>query len=340
GHYQGWDKNKSLPDVIAPLAGQMGNYIFIEDRIMKENWREALYLCVAACNDNDVDAILLAILRPLPGEIGTARSRALQAALCLAGEPNASENVANEVLIQLIERMKDLTGDTYSIDDDLIFELSSSRWTKLLEEYLFNSFFQCKRKEEHFYGICYEMVMQNKVSFEKASVFILIAEQAVKKSTMDSNKIYRLFIIVWERLYHFRHRSGASVSFTPKLQEIIAEIYAIGGERAVNVLKKIYSQDTEENIRRAALGGMAYNCKEETDRRLLSENFGGVTPFLNPQSPITAARIAQAAELLKQSQKEIARRYAKLAQHFGLTLEPEAFAIAEKNTSTMTDQPN
>ncbi|CAK8713710.1 PBS lyase HEAT-like repeat-containing protein [Candidatus Electrothrix aarhusensis] len=342
GHYQGWDKNKSLAEMIAPLAGQMGNYIFIEDRIMKENWREALCLCVAACNDNDVDAILLAILRPLPGEIGTARSRALQAALCLADEPNASEDVANDVLIQLIERMKDLIGDAYSIDDDLIFELSSSRWTKLLEEYLFNSFFQCKRKEEHFYGICYEMVIQNKVSFEKASVFILIAEQAVKKSTMDSNKIYRLFIIVWERLYHFRHRSrsGASVSFTPKLQEIIAEIYAIGEEPAVNVLKKIYSQDTEEKIRRAALGSMAQNCKEETDRKLLSEHFGGVTPFLNPQSPITAARIAQAAERLKQSQKKIASRYAKLAQYFGLILEPEVFAIAEESIHTEADHPN
>lgn len=334
GHYQVRDKSKSLAEVIAPLAGQVGDCRFVGNSMVKENWQEALRLCLAACNDDDVDAALLSILHPLPNETGTARGRAIQAASCLIDEPNVFENTANEVLTELIERMKEKINDGYIIDDELLFELSASRWSRLLEAYLSDKLFQCKREEEYFYGICYEMAMQNKVSFKRESVFIFIAEQSIKNSIIDSDKIYRLFIIFWQRLYHRRHRSrsGALVSFTPKIQEIIAEIYSIGEERAINVLKIIYSQETEENIRRAALGGMAKNCKEEANRRLLSENLGGIAPFLDPHAPITATRIAEAAERLEQPVEEIARRYKKLAQHFGLILEPEIFAMAEKKS--------
>ncbi|MGX9726926.1 MAG: NACHT domain-containing protein [Candidatus Electronema sp. VV] len=328
GHYQGRDKNKRLAEVIAPLAGQVGDYRFVGNSMVKENWQEALRLCLAACNDDDADAALLAILRPLPGETGTARGRAIQAALCLIDEPNVFENTKNEVIFELIERMKVPIKEAHVIDDELLFDLYSSPCGKILEEYLFDAFFQCKREDECFYGICYSMTMQNSICFEKSSVFIFIAGQAVKKSMIDSDKIYRLFVIFWERLYHRRHRSriGASVSVTPKLQDVIAEIYAIGDERAVNILKTIYSQDTGENIRRAALGSMAQNCKEETDRMLLSENFGGIAPFLDPQSPITSARVAEAAEKLKQPAEEIAQRYAMLAQWLDLMLAPEVAA--------------
>jgi predicted NACHT family NTPase len=95
GYYQGRDKSKSLAEVIAPLAGQVGDCRFVGNSMVKENWQEALRLCLAACNDDDVDAALLTILRPLPGENGTARGRAIQAAWCLVDKLNVFENTVN-----------------------------------------------------------------------------------------------------------------------------------------------------------------------------------------------------------------------------------------------------
>ena len=75
GHYRDRNKHQSLADAIAPLAGQVGQDG--RETAVVENWREALRLCLSACNDDDVDAALLAILVTLHSEIDTARPRAV-----------------------------------------------------------------------------------------------------------------------------------------------------------------------------------------------------------------------------------------------------------------------
>ena len=92
GRFPGHDKNRSLAERVSPLAAlavrsRMGS---LDD---SENWREALRLCVASCNDDDVDAVLDVILTPETDEIGlrSGADRALLAGLCLADEPNVND---------------------------------------------------------------------------------------------------------------------------------------------------------------------------------------------------------------------------------------------------------
>ncbi|MCI5151101.1 MAG: HEAT repeat domain-containing protein [Candidatus Electrothrix sp. MAN1_4] len=110
-------------------------------------------------------------------------------------------------------------------------------------------------------------------------------------------------------------------------QEAAAALGKIGGKRATELLK-LCLQDAEEEVRRTALRVLAYNCKDELDRDLLFPYVIGGKPGLDPQVPITVARINEAAEQLIQPAEEIARRYKELAERFGLTMEPEAAVMA------------
>lgn len=107
GRYPGRDKTKSLADQVVPLAGavQQTQYrrpvLKSRDELeVPESWREALRLLAADCKDDDVDYVLLAILNPMAGEdkAKTARPRVVLATLCLADEPNVSEEIAQKVL--------------------------------------------------------------------------------------------------------------------------------------------------------------------------------------------------------------------------------------------------
>ena len=81
---------------------------------MAQNWQEPLRLCLAACNDADADAALLAVLRPTAGEDidGTRRPRAVQAARCLADEPNVTEKAAGDVLQAFVHSIEAEMGIT------------------------------------------------------------------------------------------------------------------------------------------------------------------------------------------------------------------------------------
>ncbi|MCI5144267.1 MAG: hypothetical protein D3923_01775 [Candidatus Electrothrix sp. AR3] len=80
----------------------------------------------------------------------------------------------------------------------------------------------------------------------------------------------------------------------------------------------------------AALGGLACD-QDELDWRLLTHDLSGYDlneddqdqyiRWLDPQAPITAARITQAAKKLGKPVEEIAQRYAVLAKRFDLQLE-------------------
>jgi HEAT repeat protein len=112
------------------------------EREMKvsENWREAIRLCVASCNDDDVNSVLRAILTPLEHENAqnTTRPRAVLAVLCLADGPNASEEVAQAVL-QAFARQVSEDDSGYPIETEIdvaAMELATSRWAEKLRSLL------------------------------------------------------------------------------------------------------------------------------------------------------------------------------------------------------------
>jgi len=140
GRFPGRDRSRSLADHVAPLAGrttEVERFRPGEKEVgVTENWREALRLCVACCSDDDVDDVLRAILNPLEGEDArtTARPRAVLAALCLADEPNTSEEVAQVVLRTFTGQVgeNDGGGGIATAVDAAAIELAASRWAETL----------------------------------------------------------------------------------------------------------------------------------------------------------------------------------------------------------------
>lgn len=93
----------------------------------------------------------------------------------------------------------------------------------------------------------------------------------------------------------------------------------IGDAKGIAILTALLS-DSNENLRRTALGGLAQTCENETDRQLLSDNFQLKGSWLDPLSPITADQIVKAAKRLNKPLREIQQHYAALALRFGLKL--------------------
>ncbi len=93
----------------------------------------------------------------------------------------------------------------------------------------------------------------------------------------------------------------------------------IGSDRAVDPLVPKL-QDDQRRVRQAALGALVKILRDETDQKLLSRDFDGVHPWLDPAFPIDAERRRRAAEALRLSDKEVVRRYQDLAKHLGLAL--------------------
>ena len=145
GKYPGRDKTKSLAEQVAPLAGavrEVESHVFENEAVVPESWRETLRLLVADCKDDDVDDVLAAILTPMEGEdkAVTQRTRAVLAALCLADEPNAGDEIAEEILCQLMAAMQ--AGDGYRNTSlkQAAMELNRSDWAAELKRHLIQSF--------------------------------------------------------------------------------------------------------------------------------------------------------------------------------------------------------
>lgn len=86
---------------------------------------------------------------------------------------------------------------------------------------------------------------------------------------------------------------------------------------------KIYSMYRYHNldfIRSDALYAVSINEKMYF-KKLLSENFDGEPPFIDPAEPITLERVQQAALYLEKTEAEIRARYVELAERFDLTLD-------------------
>ncbi len=153
GHFPGHDKTKRLAERIAPLAGitvegKMNFHMNDKQQkefVISENWREALRLCIASCNDDDVDEAITAILTPLNTEDAekTTRPRTVLAALCLADEPNVSEAMGNQVLQQFVQQVGENDGLAKTVItslDTAAMELAHSVWAEKLQRELAEEF--------------------------------------------------------------------------------------------------------------------------------------------------------------------------------------------------------
>ncbi|MHB9132645.1 MAG: HEAT repeat domain-containing protein, partial [Armatimonadota bacterium] len=155
GKYSNRDKNKSLAEQVAPLAGVVKESKSSRSTDLEvevpESWRETLRLLVADCKDDDVDDVLLAILKPMESEDAgkTRRSRAVLAALCLADEPNVSEEVAEQVLAEFSKMVRNGDGQGSSSETTVDFaaiEVGRSIWADNLYRCLLDEMF---RRDAH-----------------------------------------------------------------------------------------------------------------------------------------------------------------------------------------------
>jgi hypothetical protein len=207
GHYQNRDKNKSLADVIAPLAGQVkatDSFSRESETAVVENWREALRLCLSTCNDDDVDNALLAILQPLKDETETERPRAVLAALCLADEPNVSDETAKKVSQSFIKQIGKNDGDGPFISslDKAAFELINSRWINILETYLLDEFCKQSPGNRNNFGGLYAMIQEQKAPIEELEFTDYISEKAEQIGNLSEKDAAGIALTMMQLAYH------------------------------------------------------------------------------------------------------------------------------------------
>lgn len=166
-----------------------------------------------------------------------------------------------------------------------------------------------------------EQHFQNRVELTPEQISLLV--QAASRTDCDHECLrflcwtfvsHRTTEVIPALLLYLPRSSGYTRS------QIVKTLGTIGGD-TVEATIFIYLKDADKSVRRAALGGLANNCKDRADRRLLSnhfsENFGGI----DPQDSISENRVTTAARELKLPESEIRQRYERLAERFGLKLE-------------------
>ena len=149
GRFPGRAAGQPLADHVAPLAGRTVETSFTQEGekeiAVVENWREALRLCVAICRDDDVDSILRAIATPLPSEpASSSRARAILATLCIADEPNVSEELAREVFENFASHVQERDRN-FAIRTGVhiaAVAVAETRWAMLLCQCLVREFLQ------------------------------------------------------------------------------------------------------------------------------------------------------------------------------------------------------
>jgi hypothetical protein len=145
GRFPGRDKSVGLACTVAPMVSQITHNDLGVVRV-KESWREVLRLCVSCCSDDDVDEMILAILNPLDKKQDelTLITRTTLAALCLADEPNVSDQAAHRVLQSLccLVREKDVppSFDVVTELKGAALELVRSEWGDILKSFLVKEF--------------------------------------------------------------------------------------------------------------------------------------------------------------------------------------------------------
>jgi NACHT domain/Calcineurin-like phosphoesterase len=143
GHFPGHEVGSSLAARIGPLAGRLEEVEtpnLNREFVVTENWREALRLCVASCNDDDVSSVLEAILNAL--DQNETRPRAILAAQCLADEPNVQSAQAVRIIAAFAShiRTEDAGGNALTSLARAAMELRTGDWRAVLDISLVREF--------------------------------------------------------------------------------------------------------------------------------------------------------------------------------------------------------
>jgi len=145
GRFPGRDRTLRLADLVAPLAAQTAPEVVYldgsEEHVVAESWREPIRLCVASCNDDDVDDVLLAVLGPATDAPSQqTRARTVLATLCLSDEPNVSAEASDTVLRRVVDHLQVGRELSLSTLDQAAFELATTRWGPALQKKLVQHF--------------------------------------------------------------------------------------------------------------------------------------------------------------------------------------------------------
>lgn len=237
GHYRNRNKNYSQAQVVQPLAGQVskvrgerGDY----QSSVVENWREPLRLCIAASNDNDVNESLLAVLRKMPNEDERIkRARTILAVLCLADEPNVTDEVAHEVLTDFITLINSVYNEAGAerIYHEAAENLAVSRWSAQLSSYLLNSFFEQIDEKKYAVGGLYATVQEVNAPTEKIAREKWFASKVIALENCDERVATGIALHVVEAAYFksvkFRKISALANSLVRHLSDNCATNHAI-----------------------------------------------------------------------------------------------------------------
>jgi len=131
GHFPGHDRSRNLGQRISPLAGK-------EDQ--RQDWREAIRLCISCCNDELVDEAMLAVLEARSNKSEKESKRTILAIYCLADEPNVSQDIAMKVINSYSELPLDYYNNDSSDAVKAAKALSNSLWKKALTTDLINRY--------------------------------------------------------------------------------------------------------------------------------------------------------------------------------------------------------
>jgi hypothetical protein len=315
------------------------------EREMKvsENWREAIRLCVASCNDDDVNSVLRAILTPLEHENAqnTTRPRAVLAVLCLADGPNASEEVAQAVL-QAFARQVSEDDSGYPIETEIdvaAMELATSRWAEKLRSLLVEPLL-ARLEDENI------IVRQAATRLLGQIGDARIVEPLIARLEYEDSFVRRAAAEVLGQIGNPRAVEPLIDRLEDEdisVQRVAAEALGqIGNPQAVEVLigrlsaktpedmdpEDVDTKDTEDmedgDVRSEALEALSLTCQDSTDRKLLSKYLDAIEPFLDPRQEIDEKRVKYAARKLTMSVDEVRRHYEALAQQFPLKLSWQA----------------
>jgi hypothetical protein len=193
GHHPGHQANKTLAERITPLAGNLvlsRTGSGAQEALVAENWREVLRLCVASCEDDHVDAVLTTILETKNAR--EKRARSIQAALCLADEPNVSPAIADDILrglAQAIEK-RDGNADIRTGVDHAVMEVAGSLWWQRLEDFCTRAFMDRTSEERVSPGLLSGMIAIAHMPFaqEKQAEWMQQQVQALQQTNVDATK--------------------------------------------------------------------------------------------------------------------------------------------------------
>lgn len=139
GRFPGRKPKTSVADSVVPLSKRL----ITSDHSVggsTVSWHEVLTLCPPMCLDEDVDAVLLAILESDKGEtLEEAVRRMSIAGLCLAAEINVSVSVGTRIISAMFSAMGDEDVDR-GIFRNVVVELQGTRWGAQLNDKLFEGY--------------------------------------------------------------------------------------------------------------------------------------------------------------------------------------------------------